>query len=51
MKLGSHDVFLAEVKFEFIDEDVWYKFNQAVASIKGWQLPKQHEQKTRKRAK
>lgn len=37
--------------FEFIDVDVWYKFNQAVASIKGWQLPKQHEQKTRKRAK
>ena len=28
--------------FEFIDEDVWYKFNQAVAKIKGWQLPKQH---------
>lgn len=29
--------------FEFVDEDVWYKFNQAVASIKGWQLPKQHK--------
>lgn len=29
--------------FEFIDEDVWYKFNQAVAKIKGWQLPKQHK--------
>ena len=27
--------------FEFVDEDVWYKFNQAVASVKGWQLPKQ----------
>lgn len=37
--------------FEFIDENVWYRFNQAVASVKGWQLPKQHEQKTRKRAK
>lgn len=37
--------------FEFLDEDVWYRFNQAVARIKGWQLPKQHEQKTRKRAK
>ena len=37
--------------FEFLDEDVWYRFNQAVASVKGWQLPKQHEQKTRKRAK
>jgi hypothetical protein len=34
--------------FEFVDEDVWYKFNQAVASVKGWQLPKQHEKKTRK---
>lgn len=29
--------------FEFVDEDVWYKFNQAVASVKGWQLPKQHK--------
>ena len=36
--------------FEFLDENVWYKFNQSVASVKGWQLPKQHEQKTRKRA-
>ena len=27
--------------FEFVDENVWYKFNQAVASAKGWQLPKQ----------
>lgn len=27
--------------FEFVDENVWYKFNQAVASVKGWQLPKQ----------
>ena len=31
--------------FEFLDEDVWYRFNQAVARIKGWQLPKQHTQK------
>ena len=29
--------------FEFQDEDTWYKFNQAVASVKGWQLPKQHK--------
>ena len=29
--------------FEFVNEDVWYKFNQAVASVKGWQLPKQHK--------
>lgn len=27
--------------FEFLDDDVWAKFNQAVAKIKGWQLPKQ----------
>lgn len=26
--------------FEFADEDVWAKFNIAVAKIKGWQLPK-----------
>lgn len=25
--------------FEFIDEDVWYKFNQAVAKQRGWSLP------------
>ncbi len=31
--------------FEFLDEDVWYKFNQAVAKVKGWQLPKQHQKK------
>ena len=26
--------------FEFIDEDVWYKFNYEVAKMKGWALPK-----------
>lgn len=26
--------------FEFIDENVWMKFNQTVASIKGWRLPR-----------
>ena len=31
--------------FEFVDEDVWYKFNQAVAAHRGWVLPKQHKQK------
>ncbi len=31
--------------FEFQDEDTWYKFNQAVAKVKGWQLPKQHQKK------
>lgn len=25
--------------FEFLDEDVWYKFNQAVAKSRGWNLP------------
>ena len=24
---------------EFVDEDVWYKFNQEVAKIRGWNLP------------
>ena len=26
--------------FEFLDEDVWYKFNAAVAKVRGWDLPK-----------
>ena len=26
--------------FEFLDEDVWYKFNAEVAKTKGWTLPK-----------
>ncbi len=26
--------------FEFLDEDVWYKFNAEVAKTKGWALPK-----------
>ncbi len=26
--------------FEFLDEDVWYKFNYEVAKMKGWALPK-----------
>jgi len=25
--------------FEFLDDDVWYKFNQTVAKARGWQLP------------
>ena len=25
--------------FTFQDEDVWYKFNQAVAKLRGWELP------------
>lgn len=31
--------------FEFLDEDVWAKFNLAVAKIKGWQLPKARKSK------
>jgi hypothetical protein len=27
--------------FEFISEDVWYKFNQEVAKIRGWNIPQQ----------
>ena len=26
--------------FEFLDEDVWYKFNYEVSKLKGWSLPK-----------
>ena len=26
--------------FEFLDEDVWYKFNTEVAKTRGWNLPK-----------
>ena len=31
--------------FEFLDEDVWNKFNYEVAKIKGWQLPKERKKK------
>jgi hypothetical protein len=31
--------------FEFLDEDVWYKFNAEVAKTKGWDLPKKTEKK------
>ena len=26
--------------FEFLDEEVWYKFNTEVAKQRGWALPK-----------
>ena len=34
--------------FEFLDEDVWYKFNYEVAKQRGWALPKKtvSQQKT-----
>ena len=31
--------------FEFLDEDVWYKFNVEAAKGKGWSLPKKSEKK------
>lgn len=31
--------------FEFLDENVWHKFNYEVAKIKGWQLPKERKTK------
>lgn len=35
--------------FEFLDEDVWAKFNIAVAQIRGWQLPKQRNTKKQRK--
>lgn len=34
--------------FEFLDEEVWWKFNQAVAKERGWSLPKKTEKKRKK---
>lgn len=34
--------------FEFLDEDVWYKFNYECAKLRGWNLPKK-TQKARRR--
>lgn len=31
--------------FEFLDEDVWLKFNYEVAKLRGWSLPKKSEHK------
>ena len=31
--------------FEFLDEDVWFKFNYEVSKTKGWNLPKKTEKK------
>lgn len=33
--------------FEFLDEKLWMDFNQRVAKIKGWALPKKAEKKSR----
>ena len=34
--------------FTFKSEEVWYKFNQAIASIRGWELPVKTKAKNRK---
>lgn len=34
--------------FEFLDEDVWYRFNQEVAKTKGWDLPKKTQKERKK---
>lgn len=36
--------------FEFIDEEIWAKFNQRVAKIKGYPLPEKTKQKTERKA-
>ena len=33
--------------FEFVDESVWMEFNTRVAKIKGWQLPKKTDKKSK----
>ena len=33
--------------FEFLDENVWYKFNETVARQRGWSLPKKSSPKTK----
>ena len=37
--------------FEFLDEDVWYKFNVEASKGKGWNLPKKTEKKRKPAAK
>lgn len=34
--------------FEFLDEEVWARFNMEVARIRGWQLPKTRTYKPRR---
>ena len=36
--------------FEFLDEDVWYKFNAECARLRGWNLPKKSERKRKAKA-
>lgn len=37
--------------FEFLDEKVWYKFNQVVAESRGWELPTKKARKREDREK
>lgn len=37
------------IHFEFLDEDVWFKFNYECAKAKGWELPKKTPRPARKR--
>jgi hypothetical protein len=62
MEIGSEDAYTREYKgffrirgykkgtmhFEFLDEEVWAKFNQAVADIRGWHLPQNVKPKRKK---
>ena len=34
--------------FEFLDEEVWFKFNYTVAQSKGWNLPKKTQKERKK---
>lgn len=34
--------------FEFLDEDVWFKFNYEAAKVKGWDLPKKTQKERKK---
>lgn len=36
---------------EFLDEDVWYKFNYEVSKMKGWSLPKKTQKENKPRTK
>jgi hypothetical protein len=36
--------------FEFLDDDVWAKFNQAVAEVRGWELPVKTKKRTNKKS-
>lgn len=37
--------------FEFLDDDVWFKFNYEVSKLKGWSLPKKTQTERKPRTK